>query len=41
MNIEDGKKFVKGKIERSFNKLSNDSKKFYEEKFENVMKILV
>ena len=41
ISIFHGKKFVKGKIERSFNKLSNDSKKFYEEKFENVMKILV
>ena len=41
MNIEDGKKFVKDKLERSFNKLSNDSKKFFEEKFENAMKFLL
>lgn len=40
MSIEDGKEFVKNKLERSFNKLSNDSKKFYKEKFENVMKII-
>ncbi len=40
MNIEDGKDFVKSKLERSFRKLSNESKTFYKEKFENVMKIL-
>ncbi len=40
MNIEDGKNFVRSKLERSFRKLSNESKTFYKEKFENVMKIL-
>ena len=40
MSIEEGKEFVKSKLERSFNKLSDDSKTFYEEKFKNVMKIL-
>lgn len=40
MSIEDGKQFVKSKLERSFNKLSDDSKTFYEQKFNNVMKIL-
>lgn len=40
MSIEEGTKFVKNKLERSFKKLSNDSKNFYEEKFKNVMKIL-
>lgn len=40
MDIEDGKNFVKGKLERSFKKLSDESKIFYKEKFENVMKIL-
>jgi uncharacterized protein len=40
MNIEDGKNFVKSKLERSFRKLSDESKIFYKEKFENVMKIL-
>ncbi len=40
MNIEEGKNFVKNKLERSFKKLSNESKNFYKEKFENVMKIL-
>ncbi len=40
MNIEEGKNFVKSKLERSYRKLSNESKIFYKEKFENVMKIL-
>lgn len=40
MNIEEGKDFVKSKLERSFRKLSDESKIFYKEKFENVMKIL-
>lgn len=40
MNIEEGKKFVKSKLERSYRKLSDESKIFYKEKFENVMKIL-
>ena len=40
MNIEEGKEFVKSKLERSFRKLSDESKIFYKEKFENVMKIL-
>lgn len=40
MNIEEGKNFVKSKLERSYRKLSDESKIFYEEKFENIMKIL-
>lgn len=40
MNIEEGKNFVKSKLERSYRKLSDGSKIFYKEKFENVMKIL-
>ena len=40
MSIEDGINFVKSKLERSFNKLSDDSKIFYKEKFKNVMEIL-
>lgn len=39
MSIEDGANFVKNKLERSFRKLSDDSKIFYEDKFENVMGI--
>lgn len=40
MNIEEGKNFVKSKLERSYRKLSDESRIFYKEKFENVMKIL-
>lgn len=40
MNIEEGKNFVKSKLERSYRKLSDESKIFYKEKFENVMNIL-
>ena len=39
MSIEDGAKFVKSKLERSYNKLSDKSKRFYEEKFKNAMSI--
>lgn len=40
MNIEEGKNFVKSKLERSYRKLSDESKIFYKEKFKNVMNIL-
>lgn len=40
MNIEDGTNFVKMKLERSYKKISNESKKVYEEKYKNIMKIL-
>ncbi len=40
MSIEEGKIFVKNKLERSFKKLSEGSKTFYKEKFDNAMKIL-
>ena len=40
MNIEEGRTFVKSKLDRSFKKLSDESKIFYKEKFENAMKIL-
>lgn len=39
MNIEDGSKFVKNKLERSYNKLSEESKEFYAQKYKEVMKI--
>ena len=39
LSIEDGANFVKNKLERSFNKLSEDSKIFYEEKFKNAIDI--
>lgn len=40
MSFKEGKNFVKGKLERSYNKLSDTSKIFYKDKFENAMKIL-
>lgn len=39
-SIEDGIEFVKNKLDRSFNKLSDDSKIVYKEKYDNVMKML-
>ena len=40
MGIEDGKEFVKDKLARSFQKLSTESKKLYQNKFEKVMEVL-
>lgn len=40
MGIEEGKDFVKNKLERSYNKLSDESKNYYSEKYRNAMKIL-
>ena len=40
MRIEEGKEFVKAKLARSFQKLSMESKKFYQNKFEKVMEVL-
>lgn len=40
MNIEDGKQFVKEKLERSFHKLSEESKEFYKDKYLRVMDVL-
>lgn len=40
MGIEEGVQFVKGKLERSFRKLSLDSKEYYKEKYQQVMGIL-
>ncbi len=40
MGIEDGKEFVKDKLARSFQKLSTESKKHYQNKFEKVMEVL-
>lgn len=40
MDIEEGKEFVKAKLIRSFKKLSADSKKYYQDKFEKVMEVL-
>ena len=40
MRIEEGEEFVKAKLARSFQKLSMESKKFYQNKFEKVMEVL-
>lgn len=40
MGIEEGKEFVKAKLARSFQKLSAESKKYYQNKFEQVMEVL-
>lgn len=40
MNIEEGTEFVKNKLERSYNKLSEQSKLFYQEKYRNVINLL-
>ena len=37
MGIKEGKEFVKAKLSRSFRKLSIESKKYYQDKFEKVM----
>lgn len=40
MSIEDGIQFIRGKLERSFEKLSEPSKEYYTEKYHRVMEIL-
>lgn len=40
MDIESGVQFVKGKLERSFNKMSPESKEFYKDKYKQVMGVL-
>ena len=40
MDIEHGSSFVRGKLERSYNELSDESKEIYKEKYEQVMAIL-
>lgn len=40
MEMEEGKTFVKDKLTRSFQKLSAESKKHYQNKFEKVMEVL-
>lgn len=40
MSIEEGTAFVKGKLERSYQKLSPQSKDFYKEKYRQVMGLL-
>lgn len=40
LDIDEGKEFVKAKLMRSYDKLSEESKIFYRDKFEQVMSIL-
>ena len=40
MNYEDGKRYVKEKLERSFGKLSAQSKEYYRNKYQQAMEIL-
>ena len=40
MGIEEGKTFVKDTLTRSFQKLSAESKQYYQDKFEKVMEVL-
>lgn len=40
MGIEEGVQFVKGKLERSFRKLSPESKEYYKVKYRQVMELL-
>jgi uncharacterized protein len=40
MDIEEGIIFVKQKLERSYNKLSDRSKEIYREKYQHVMSVL-
>ncbi len=40
MSIEEGQEFVRGKLERSFRKLSTKSKECYKDKYRQVMRVL-
>jgi len=40
MGIEEGKQFVRDKLTRSFQKLSEESKKYYKYKFKTVIEVL-
>ena len=40
MNYEEGKQYVKEKLERSFRKLSAQSKEYYKNKYRQVMEML-
>jgi len=40
LNIDDGLEFVKSKLERSYNKMSQESKKYYQHKREMIKAIL-
>ena len=38
-SIDEGKEFVKNKLQRSYNKMSDTSKKLYQDKYEKVMEV--
>lgn len=40
LNIQDGVEFVKNKLDRSYNKMSNQSKEYYKVKRELILSIL-
>lgn len=40
MGIQEGREFVKAKLTRSFQKLSIESRRYYQDKFEKVMEVL-
>lgn len=40
LNIDDGTNFVKNKLDRSYNKMSNESKEYYKNKRELILSIL-
>lgn len=40
LSYEEGLEFVKGKLKRSYNKLSDESKEIYKDKYKDVMKVL-
>lgn len=40
LDIEEGAEFVRNKLKRSYEKLSENSKRFYKEKFENTLKFI-
>jgi uncharacterized protein len=40
LNIDDGVEFVKSKLERSYNKMSQESKEYYQDKRDMVKSIL-
>lgn len=41
MGIDEGKMFVRNKLERSFQKLSSESKEYYLDKYEQIIRILL
>lgn len=40
LNIKDGSEFVKKKLERDYNKLSDRSREMLKDRYNNIMKVL-